>query len=45
MEHTDLIELARLAKKGDKVAFSKLIKIFIIIILNIEVFFSSQSLY
>lgn len=28
MEHTDLIELARLAKKGDKSAFSKLIKIY-----------------
>ncbi|WP_223919180.1 sigma factor [Clostridium caseinilyticum] len=28
MEHTDLIELARLAKKGDKSAFSNLIKIY-----------------
>lgn len=28
MEHVDLIELARLAKKGDKAAFSKLIKIY-----------------
>lgn len=28
MEHKDLINLARLAKKGDKSAFSKLIKIY-----------------
>jgi len=28
MEQKDLIELARLAKKGDKSAFSKLIKIY-----------------
>ncbi len=28
MEHVYLIELARLAKKGDKAAFSKLIKIY-----------------
>ncbi|MGO5073258.1 sigma factor [Clostridium sporogenes] len=28
MEYVDLIQLARLAKKGDKAAFSKLIKIY-----------------
>lgn len=28
MEHIDLIKLARLAKKGDKEAFSRLIKIY-----------------
>lgn len=28
MKHKDLINLARLAKKGDKSAFSKLIKIY-----------------
>lgn len=28
MEHKDLINLARLAKKGDKAAFSNLIKIY-----------------
>lgn len=28
MEQIDLIEMARLAKKGDKVAFSRFIKIY-----------------